>query len=182
MMLDLQTTGTRVLFALLVPLLLGVGDAVAQESLIGKVGVIDVGRLMQDSKAGKEAIERLRGIQEKKNQELEVLTKQATELKSQVEEGKLSLAEDKLVELQKELEDKVIAVKRFQNDGQRELEKAEEEAFGVIQRRLLPIINEVGREGDFTMIFRKFESGLVYANDETDITDLLIAKLDAATD
>ena len=40
----------------------------------------------------------------------------------------------------------------------------------------MPIIQELGREMKFQMIFNKFQSGLVYADEATDITDLVLKR------
>ena len=45
---------------------------------------------------------------------------------------------------------------------------------------MFPVINQVGKEGGYTLIFRKFESGLIYADEAIDITDEVIQRLDAA--
>ncbi len=44
----------------------------------------------------------------------------------------------------------------------------------------MPVINQVGKELGYNMIFRKFESGLIYADDALDITTQVIQRLDAA--
>ena len=35
----------------------------------------------------------------------------------------------------------------------------------------MPVINQVGKELGYTLIFRKFESGLIYADEAIDITE-----------
>ena len=53
----------------------------------------------------------------------------------------------------------------------RELNKAQRAGFGEIDQRVMPVINQVGKEGGYTLIFHKFESGLVYADEAVDITE-----------
>ena len=43
----------------------------------------------------------------------------------------------------------------------------------------MPVINQVGKEHGFTLIFNKFESGLIYADEAIDITTSIIQRLDA---
>ena len=52
--------------------------------------------------------------------------------------------------------------------------------LGQIDERVMPVINQVGKELGYTMIFRKFESGLIYADDAIDITGVIIQRLDGA--
>ncbi len=40
----------------------------------------------------------------------------------------------------------------------------------------MPVIDDIGKERGLTLIFDKFQSGLVYAADEVDITDDVIQR------
>jgi Skp family chaperone for outer membrane proteins len=40
----------------------------------------------------------------------------------------------------------------------------------------MPVIDEVGREQKLQLIFNKFQSGLVYAEETLDITDLVLRR------
>jgi hypothetical protein len=46
----------------------------------------------------------------------------------------------------------------------------------------MTIINQVGTELGYTMIFNKFESGLVYAQEGVDITDLILQRFDSSSE
>ena len=46
---------------------------------------------------------------------------------------------------------------------------------------MMPIITEAGTELQYTLIFNKFSSGLLYAKEEVDITDLILERYNAAT-
>ena len=158
--------------ALVLFALLGADAALAQQ----KIGVIDVSRILQDSDAGKAAITRLEEAGKAKEQELMAQKKEFDDLQARYSETRLTLAEDKLAEMQKQIEDMTIDLRRAQDDAQREFQKLQTEAFGEIERQVLPIINAVGKEMGFSLIFNKFESGLVYADDAVDMTDLVIQR------
>jgi outer membrane protein len=153
----------------------------AQEVPAAKIGVINVGRLLEESAAGRTAMERLRSLREAKEAEAKSLETQITELRDRVNEGSLSLSEERLAELRKELEDKVISYQRFQDDAQREFQKLQVEIFESIQAQVMPIITAAGEDLGFTMIFNKFESGLVFAVDEIDITDIILERFNASS-
>ena len=51
--------------------------------------------------------------------------------------------------------------------------------FAAIERQVMPIINDVGTELGYTLIFNKFESGLVFALDSADITDMILQRFDS---
>lgn len=146
----------------------------------GKVAVIDVQRLVTDSVAGKEALARLKKLQDEKIAEGKAKNDEVDSLRKRLNEGRLSLADDKISELEKQLEEKITGLRRFQEDAEKDFNKSREATFGEIERRVFPVIEQVGKEGGYTFIFNKFQSGLLYADDAADITNQIIQKFDAA--
>ncbi len=161
-------------------LALSPGAAGGQTAPALSVAVIDVARLLQDSKIGRQTVERLKTLREQQVAKLKSQQDATDALGATIEEGRLSLAEERLAQLQKEYEDGLIALRRMRDDAQREFQKAEKTAFDEIQDRVMPIIDQVGREFGYTLIFNKFDSGLVFARDEVDITALILERFDAA--
>ncbi|HEX2253460.1 MAG TPA: OmpH family outer membrane protein [Thermoanaerobaculia bacterium] len=153
------------------------GSAAAQQN---KIGLIDTQQILRTSTVGKQAAEQLRQLTETKSQEGQAKQTELQALQQRLQEGRRSLSEDKLAELQKQVEDKAIELRRFQDDANRELEKRQEELFGNIDRQVMPVINQIAQEQGYDLIFRKFESGLLYASDTIDITAEVIRRLDAA--
>jgi len=146
---------------------------------VQKIGVIDVQRILTDSSAGKDAITLLKAVSDQKVAQLEGKRNEIEGLRARIDEGRLSLSEDRLAQMQKELEDQVIAFRRYQDDADRELQKQRDDAFADIERRVMPIINQVGQELGFTLIFNKFQSGLVYAQEGIDVTNAILERFDA---
>jgi outer membrane protein len=146
-----------------------------------KIAVINVGRLLEESAAGREALSRLKTIQEQKGAEARGLEQEMKELRDRINDGRLSLSEERLAEMQKELEEKIIAYRRFQDDAQREFQEVQGQTFEQIQNQVMPIITAVGTEFGYTLIFNKFESGLVFAQEEVDITNLILERFNEAT-
>jgi outer membrane protein len=169
---------TRALAA--VALVAALAPAVAAQTATVKVGVIDVQRILTESVAGKEAMGKLKGLQDQKLAEAKAKQDEINQLRSRINDGRLSLAEDKIAEMEKQAEDKVIAFRRFQDDADRELQKARDLAFDAIEKRVLPLINQVGSEGGYTVIFNKFQSGLIFADDKVDLTVEIIKRFDGA--
>lgn len=167
----------RIVLALAIVALLPASAAFAQA---GKVAVIDVQRLVTDSVAGKEALARLKKLQDDKIAEGKAKNDEVDSLRKRLNEGRLSLADDKISELEKQLEEKVTGLRRFQEDAEREFNKSRETTFGEIERRVFPVIEQVGKEGGYAFIFNKFQSGLLYADDAADITDQIIQRFDGA--
>lgn len=136
-----------------------------------RIGVINVERLVQESALGKEAFGRVKKLNEQKKEEADKLSKELRDMEQKLADQGSALAEDKREALQKSYQEKAIAFKRFQDDANRDLEAAQKKELGELERRVFPVINQVGKERGFTLVFNKFQSGLVYADDAVDITD-----------
>ena len=145
-----------------------------------KVAVIDVQRVVAESDPGKEAIQKLKAISDAKVQEGQTLQQEMATLQDQFNKQRYTVSEQRLAEMTKELEDKNIAIRRFEDDAKRELEEARRRELGGLEGRILPIINQIGVEEGITVIFNKFQSGLVYADEAVDITDDVIRRFNTA--
>ncbi len=138
---------------------------------VPKIGVINVERLVQESALGKEAFNRVKKLNDQKKDEGDKLSKELRDMEQKLADQGQAMAEDKRDALQKNYQEKAIAFKRFQDDANRDLEAAQKKELSELERRVFPVINQVGKEKGFTLIFNKFQSGLVYADDAVDITD-----------
>jgi outer membrane protein len=140
------------------------------------IAVIDVQRVVTESDPGKQALQKLKELQDAKIDEGRALQQQLSGLQEQMSKQRFTLSEERLADLSKQLEDGQIALQRFQDDAERELDEARRRELGGLEGRIIPVINEIGAERGFTLIFNKFQSGLVYADDTVDITDDVILR------
>ncbi len=145
-----------------------------------KVAVIDVQRVVAESDPGKEAIQKLKAISDAKIQEGQAMQQEMATLQDQYNKQRFTVSEERMAEMSKELEDKNIAIRRFEDDAKRELEEVRRRELGGLEERILPIINQIGIEEGITLIFNKFQSGLVYADEAVDITDDVIRRFNTA--
>lgn len=148
----------------------------AAQEMPTRVAVIDVDRVVMESAAGKESFKNLQNFQRAKMEEARAIEEKLAELEKKLNEQKFLLSDDKLAEMAKEFENQKIAYKRFQDDTQRELDQARAEELKKLEKKIMPIIEEIGREKNFALVFNKFNSGLVYAADAVDITDAVLLK------
>jgi len=140
------------------------------------VAIVDSDALVQGSAAGKEAMVRLKKLQDDKIAERKRMTDELVGLQKQLETQRATLSDAKVADLQKQLEDKQIALRRYDDDAQQQIEEARKKELGDLEKRIMPIIQEVGREMKLQLVFNKFQSGLVYADESLDITDLVIKR------
>ena len=156
--------------------LFGAGSPVLAQQ---KIAVIDVARIMTESKRGQEVVRQLEQLQAQKRTELEALNTDIGSLRNRIQEGRLSLADDALEKLLLELQQKTVSLERASEDAERELQAMQQSDIKKVEDDVLPIIQTVGRELGFTLIFNKFQSGLVFASEEVDITNEILSRFDA---
>jgi outer membrane protein len=140
------------------------------------VAVIDVQRVVTDSDPGKEALQKLQKLQADRVEQGKRIQTDLESLRDQLTKQQLTLAPDKLDELKKKMEDKQIELKRFQDDAQRELEDARRKTLDGLEAKIMPVIDQIGKEKGYTLIFNKYQSGLVYADQAVDITDDVVRR------
>ncbi|HEY7369018.1 MAG TPA: OmpH family outer membrane protein [Thermoanaerobaculia bacterium] len=136
-----------------------------------RVAIIDVQRLVMQSAPGKEATGRLQKMANGKKEEADRLTKELKDLEQKITDQGASLAEDKREQLQRTYTEKATAFKRFQEDAQKELDREQKKELAELEKRVMPVIQQVGREKGYSLVFNKFEAGLLYADETADITE-----------
>jgi len=146
-----------------------------------RVGVIDVQRLVLESAKGQAVLEKLRNLSEQKQAEADAIQQEVGDLQARVQAGRSSLSAERLAEVEQELEDKIIEYQRFEDDAERQMQEQQAGAFEEIESEMMPIITQAGEELQYTLIFNKFSSGLLFAIDEVDITDLILERYNTAT-
>lgn len=146
----------------------------------GKIGVIEVQKIVQESAIGKESLARVQKVQQAKQEDLQKRQKELRDMEQKIQDQGKSLSEDAMEKLQKDYQAKALDLKRFQDDAQRELEESQRKELGELEKRIMPVINEVAREQGYALVFNKFNSGLLFADDKTvDLTEAVITKFNS---
>lgn len=154
--------------------------ALAQSSAPMRVAVIDVNRVLTTSVPGKAAYSRLKALQDEKMSRAQKMDDEIKSLDNDINTKKISLSEERLNDMQKQLSDKKIAMQRYAQDADREIGEARDRALQELNGRIMPVVDQVGKEMGLAAIFNKFESGLIYASDAIDITDMVIKRFNEA--
>ncbi len=154
----------------------------------GKIGIVDTRRLITQSVAGRAVLADLDKLAGEKSQKLKPMQEEIQALQKKISDGRLSLSEDKLADMQKQVDEKVTSARRLREDLQKEMEDAQQKAFGQFEQKLAPLVEKFGKEQGFLFILNSeffnqpnLPSGIVWADPKVDVTDQLIQILDAAS-
>ena len=141
-----------------------------------RVAVVDVQKVLTQSVAGKAAYEKLKKMQDDRVSKAKSMDEEMKKLETDLNTKRISLAEDKLAEMAKQLSDKKINMQRYAQDAEREIGEARDRELQALQVKIEPVIDAIGKEMGLALIFNKFESGLVYASEAVEITDTVIKR------
>ncbi len=162
------------LVAVLAGLLLVWGTAAQDEGI--KIGIVDIEQALNATEEGKAAREEMARKQREAESKLQPMVEHFEELQEEFKAKKFVLSEDALyqkqldlVELRSEIDNKLKEV-----EGKFKVDK--ERLEGPLRKKLIGIIDNVGKEQGFTLILGRQTPWLLYSREAADITDIVIAK------
>lgn len=144
-----------------------------------KIGIFNADRILQESQAGQQAVAQFNQLSAQRLEEFQAQQAELDQLRQRLLAAPPGSVE--AGQLNRQVEDKTLMLQRLQQDVQAELGTRQDELTGVITQRISQIIDELGKEESFSMIINLVQSGIVYYSAESlDITDMIIARLDAS--
>ena len=140
-----------------------------------KIGVVDIQKVVIESKGGKDARTQFENeLSEKKKAftEKEVIIKK---LRSEMDKAGISEAEKKEKEMmfQKEARE----MRQLREETESELKEMDKKITGKMVGEIRDIISKVGEEGKYTIIIEK-DAGVLYMPDSIDLTGKVIENYD----
>jgi outer membrane protein len=162
----------------LVLTVLFVSAGLAQQG--SKIAAINSQEVLEKSVEGKKVIARLQE-QDKKNQAtLAKADDEIRNLETKLNTQRLTLSEEALMQISSDLDKKRKDRTRLAEDALRDIQELQQRLYLKLQNELLPIIESIGKEKGYDLIFDLGKSGAVYFNPAVDITDEVIKRYDAA--
>lgn len=153
--------------------------ALAQEAPL-RVAVVDVQRVLTDTEAGRQRMAGMESLQKELQDQGERLQREIVDLRTRITDLEGSQGDaSEIARLREESERKTTELREFGERATRDLRQRQETVLREIEQIVMPVIEAIGQEGRYTLVFRKFESGFVYVAPEVDITDQVIARVDA---
>lgn len=153
------------------------------------VGTVDVQRVLNDYSAFQSAVEKIRGsvapveeeikkMQEKIQQiitegrEAETMAKNPAASESAVAE-----AQAKVAELQQQLQQEQVKLNQFRQQAQQLAQKGQKEDLAPLQEKAVEAVSVVAKDKGIDLVVAK--NNVIFADDSLEITDAVIAVLNA---
>lgn len=170
----------RKMAVILIICLLGLPlSLIAQEKPL-KIGIINPQRVINDSIEGKKFLSYIDQKRKEKQAEITAMSTKLEEDIKQFQRQQSSLSDEARIRKQSELNRRDTDLKRFIEDAEAEMQAIQRERFAQIQKKIMPIIQQLGTEKGFSLILQANEA-MVYVDVSIDITDEVIARFDKAT-
>ena len=154
------------------------GAAMAQEPV--RIAVIDLDRLVAQSVVGRQLSDKLEAFQTQVQTEGKALADKARATQKLITDGANSLSTEKLAELQQQLEDESIEVRRFTEKKQREGSKMRDDGLQEIENKLQPVLDKIQKDGNYDLILNRTPGVVIMASERVDITAQVVEAFDAA--
>jgi outer membrane protein len=143
------------------------------------VAVVDLERVLSESKEGQSLKSRLEKLQTELQTKLSNKTSEVQKLREQITAQQGSAKPEDLEVLQQELQIKTAEAQREMQAAQKQMQQAQQAGLSSLQNKLIPIVQEIGKDRNYTVVMQKIEEMLLYVDDEVDITDQVIKRMDA---
>ncbi len=141
-----------------------------------KIGVIDIQRIMAESKAAQSArAVFLREVQEKR-EVLNTKQKEAQDLQEELRKSASEMAASVRKEKSEQLSREVKELNRLKSDLEEELKKKENELTQGLLKEISEVVQEYSKKEKYTIIHNK--RMIVASDDAIDITDKIIKMYD----
>lgn len=175
------------LFAIVAALSLGAFDASAQVPALpnglprneAKIAFVDLERIAATSALGKAAAAQIESLQGKKATELGERQKQLQALQGKLADGASVLGPEVLSKLDSEITRARRDLERFTQDAQQEVQEYQVQIQRSFAQKLFPIIGQIAKTKDLWAVFRLEPQNLLWYQKTLDISDDVIARLDA---
>lgn len=158
-------------------LVAGPGAAFSQASAGLKIGVVNIGLLLQESPQAQTARESLEDEFAPRRREIVAMQTTLEQKNAAMQKDIEVMGPEERESAQRDLRNDERAVVRAQNEFREDLDLRNNEAIGKIQA---DVLREIGAYADAQGYDLILADGIVYASDKVDVTEQILTKLQAA--
>ncbi len=144
-----------------------------------KIGCVDIQKAVNECNAGKEAKKALTKEMEKFQHLIVEKQKELQTMKDTLDKQDKMLTLESRAAKEKEFQAKLRDFQRWGQDSQNELGQKQKDLERNIAVGIQRVVQKIGVEEGYTLIFDKNETMLLFASQSVDLTDQVIKILDA---
>ena len=144
-----------------------------------KIAFVDIQRIANESSVGKDASAKLKTLNDKKVADLQAKNKQLQDMTAKRDQGGSVLSDAARAQLGKDIESLQRQIQFDDQTRQSDVTDLQNQLQLDFQKKLLPIIQDLGKEKGLYAVFSMGDAGAIYQHPGLDLTDEVIKRLDA---
>ncbi len=145
---------------------------------MSNIAVVNVARILDESKKGKVLAATLRAAADKWQRDLQELEKQFTEAREKLEKLGQGIS-DAHFKQEREVRMLEVEMRHIQTKAQLDIESRRDQARNKLLQEINPIMESLAKELSIELVLTVPAREVIYAAQAIDITDKLLAKVDA---
>jgi len=139
-----------------------------------KIGYVDLQKALNESEAGKKAKDSFKSEVDRMEQSLERRKNEVEKLKDELEKKGLLLKAEERDSLERDYRQKLRDFERLYKDSQQELQIKDRDMTGRILEELRQVIQDMGEQGNYTVILEGNNTVVLYGAKAIDLTETVI--------
>ena len=150
------------------------GTAASDEGV--KIGVVDIDQAISSTTEGKAAREEFARKQRDAEAKVQPMIEKYQALEEDLKQKKFVLSDEALFQKQLDLAQMRNEIETKMKELETQLQLDQKRLEGPLTKKLVDVIESVGKDSGFTIIMRRGSPGLLYTREALDITDQVIKK------
>lgn len=146
------------------------------------VAMINGDRVLEGSNIGQQAREQLEAAASRWQQQIDTATQELQQMQARRQEQALTLNEQALAQLTRDIEEKQVQIQRMNDDARRELSRLEQQITVQVNQQLGPLVERFAADRGIDIIFDTSRAGgLLYFATARDVTEDFLALVNQNT-
>lgn len=145
-----------------------------------KIGIINSQEVLEKSAEGKRVIARIQERDKQYQANIAKLDEEIRTLQTSLNTQRLTMTDEAAMAKQADLEKKTTDRKRLAEDAYAGMQELTNRLFKKVQDELIPLVEQLGKERGYEIIFDLQKSGAAWFNPAIDLTPELIKRYDVA--
>jgi len=143
-----------------------------------KIGYVNLGKVLEKSPQLAKAKSRLEAEFSPREKGLNTQIKEIKTLEDKLTRDSAVMGDEERRKLEKDVLEKRREAARAQQEFQEDANMRRNEEFGVVQKRILEVVRALAKEDSFDLLL---SDGVMYSNDQIDVTNRVIQKLETTS-
>ncbi len=143
-----------------------------------KIGVIDLKKIIHESKYGQEIMKKLQKKYDKLSEKIEKKSQEVQKLKEEIEKKGSLWSKKVKKEKEKKLQQMMAELRALQAEAQYEMQQEERKLLEPVLKKLEVVLKKFVKKEKYDLILEKNQPGIYYASDRIDITSKIIKLFD----